>query len=227
MSIITIICILAFIVLILDIKAVFNNSYVHIKVISSALLLLSFMRYINLLLFTNGASTELLYKIQYFYFITYMIFPILFMLVLWYITPFYRQKINAIYLYLLYMPWIIFYMALSVLKPYRIIKSNSTGYVLVLQGKWGIYLNVAQSIFCVIFIIASIYAYNLYKHKQVRSQYLVLIICQLLFLVDGIIYLGYGSPLIQPFTLTEVFGFLGIYYGFARSPIDARGIHRK
>ena len=55
---------------------------------------------------------------------------------------------------------------------------------------------------------------------------MILIMCLLLFLVDGMIYFGLSAPMIPVFTLTEVLGFLGIYYGFSKPPIDARGIQR-
>ena len=124
------------------------------------------------------------------------------------------------------MPWFIFYALLVILKPYQVAKSQVLGYTLRLTGDWYIYLAALQVSFVAIFILGALYGLKLYKHKQITSQYIVLIMCQLLFLIDGFTYFGLATASIPVFTLTEIFGFLGIYYGFSKPTIDARGIRR-
>lgn len=186
----------------------------------------SMMRYVTLFIFARVSSMEMLIKTQDFYFITSIGITLPSLLLLWYITPFYREKIKGVFMMILCMPWLIFYTLLLILKPYQIVKSQALGYTLRLTGDWQLYLAVLQISFIAIFIIGALYGLKRYKHKQIRSQYRILIMCQLLFLVDGLTYFGLAMPTIPVFTLTEVFGFLGIYYGFSRPTIDARGIRR-
>lgn len=221
-----IICVAVIGVLLLDIKAVSKNPYIHIKLIGMILFILSIFRYVTLLLFANGGDIGLLEKMSYFYFITSMGITIPCFLALWYITPFYREKINSIGILLITIPWFVFYILMCVFRPFKIIKSPIIGYSLTLTGKWALYLSMMQGFFIFIFIIATIYGFTLYKHKQIRSQYFVLIISQLLLLQDGFSYFGLGSPVIPVFTVTEGLCFLGLYYSFIKPPIDARGIYR-
>ena len=221
-----IICIAAIGVLGMNIKVVQKTPYIGIRIICTMLFILSIMRYITLLLFARASSVEVLIKMQNFYFITSIGITVPSILLLWYMTPFYREKIKGTFIMVLSMPWFIFYALLLILKPYRVVKSQALGYILKLTGDWHLYLTVLQVSFMVIFILGASYGLKLYKHKQIRSQYMVLIMCQLLFLIDGLTYFGLVPGSIPVFTLTEIFGFLGIYYGFSRPTIDARGIRR-
>lgn len=213
-------------VLHMNIKVVQKNKYMGIRVICTLLFVLSILRYLTLLLFARASSMEILIKMQPFYFITSMSIPVAILLLLWYITPLYRTKINQIGIIILCIPWVIFYILLLIFKPYEIIKSQKAGYILKLIYSWDYYLAALQGISIFIFILAALYGFMLYKHQQTRSQYMILVMCLLLFLADGLIYFGLSTPMIPVFTLTEVLGFLGIYYGFLTPPIDARGVQR-
>lgn len=206
----------AIIVLVMNIKAVQKNPYISIRFLCTLLFILSGFRYITLLLFAKAPSLELMSKMENFYFITIIGLTIPMILVLWYITPLYRDKVNPLVLGLICMPHIIFYMAIIILKPFQIVKSDTIGYCLRQPGNWAMYLALIQAIFIVGYILFAVYGFKICRYKQTRGQYLVLIMCQLLFFLDGLTYFGFGTPSIPTFTLTEVFGFLGVYYGFSR-----------
>ena len=164
MVMIIVICIVAMKVLQMNIKVVQKNTYISIRVVCTVLFALSILRYVTLLLFTRASSMEILIKVQPFYFITSMSIPIAILLLLWYITPLYRTKIDPIGIILLCIPWVIFYILLFILKPYEIIKSQKVGYTLKLIYSWDYYLAALQGISIFIFILAALYGFILYKY---------------------------------------------------------------
>lgn len=221
-----IICIIAIGALILNIKVIQKTPYIAIRIVCTILFILSIMRYITLLIFAKATSMEMLMNMQGFYFSTLIGMTIPSLLLLWHMTPFYREKVSSVFMMILCMPWLIFYTLLVMLKPYQIIKSEVLGYTLRLIGPWPLYLTGLQGIFVLLFILAALYGWKCYKHQQTRSQYMILIMCQLLFLIDGLTYFTLMAPSIPAFTLTEALGFLALYYGYSHPPIDARGIKR-
>lgn len=222
-----IICIIAIGALIMNIKVIQKNSYIGIRMICTILWIGSIMRYITLLIFARAISMEILIKMQDFYFLSLIGITIPSLLLLWYITPFYREKVSSALMAIFCTPWIIFYTVLLILKPYQVIKSQTMGYTLRLTGNWPLYLTGLQGSFVLVFILAALYGYKLYKHQQTRSQYMILIMCQLLFLMDGLTYFSLMMPIIPVFTLTEALGFLALYYGYSKPPIDTRGLIKR
>lgn len=223
MGILIIICILAIGILGMNIKAVQRNPYISIRVICTLLFILSMIRYITLLLFAKAPSLELISQMQGFYYISIIGISIPLLLVMWYITPFYREKIRPLGLILISLPHVLLYIGILVCKPFQEVKSQAMGYSLRLTGNWELYLASIYTVFILAYIILALYGFKLYKHRQTRSQYLVLIMCQILFLIDGFTYFSLVVPSIPVFTLTEAFAFLGIYYGLSKATIDARG----
>jgi len=220
------ICILAIGALILNIKVIQKNPYIGIRIICTILFILSIMRYVTLLIFAKAINMEILIKMQGFYFSTVIGITIPSLLLLWHMTPFYREKITSALMAILCMPWLIFYTILLILKPYQIVKSEILGYTLKLIGPWPLYLARLQGVFVLLFILAALYGWKLYKHQQTRSQYMILIMCQILFLIDGLTYFSLSITSIPVFTLTEALGFLALYYGYSQPSIDARGVKR-
>jgi len=220
------ICIIAIGALILNIKVIQKNPYIAIRIVCTILFILSIMRYITLLIFAKASSMEMLINMQGFYFSTVLGMTIPSLLLLWYMTPLYREKVSSVFMMILCMPWLVFYTLLLILKPYQIIKSHVLGYALRLIDPWPLYLTGLQGIFVLFFILAALYGWKCYKHQQIRSQYMILIMCQLLFTIDGLAYFRLTVPSIPIFTLTEALGFLALYYGFSQPPIDARGVKR-
>lgn len=223
----TIICSVAIGVLLMNIKMIQKNPYLGIRISCTLLFSLSTMRYITLLLFSKTPTVDLMSKLQGFYFITIIGMGIPLLLLMWYITPLYREMIKPLGMVLICMPYMMLYGTIVILKPFKVMKDQTAGYLIRTTGNWSLYLATIQILFMTTYIILALCGFSLYKHKQTRSQYLVLIMCQLLFLVDGLTYFSLGTPSIPVFTLTEVFGFVGIYYGFSKPTIDARGIKHK
>ncbi len=213
-------------ILMLNIKVVWEIPDIGVKLITIIISILSMVGYMTRLLFVRATSMSSLITMQNFYFIPSLGITISLWLLLWYITPYLRQKINKVGLMILCMPWLAFYSLLVILQPYKIIKSQRAGYSLKLIDKWDLYSGGFQVSVMIILIICASYGWKLYKHQQIRSQYMVLIMCQLLLLVDGFTYFSLTIPVIPVFTLTEVFCLLAIYNGFSKPPIDARGIKR-
>ncbi|NLI90119.1 MAG: hypothetical protein GX366_06910 [Epulopiscium sp.] len=226
MKILLVISIAAIFILFMNIKTIQKNPYISIRLICTILFSLSIMRYITLLLFAQLPSLELINKLKYFYYITIIGLTIPFIILIWYITPLYRNKIKPLALGIICLPHILFYISLIIMQPFKAIKSDRIGYNLTLVGRWPRYLAFIQLTYIIIYIILSIYGFTLYKHKQTRGQYLILIMCHILFLIDGLTYFGTSSPYIPVFTFTEVFGFLTLYYGFSIPTIDFRKIKK-
>lgn len=222
MGMLVIISMMAIGALIMNIKAIQSNPYIGIRSLSTFLFGLSSLRYITLILFAKDPSVELMASMEGFYYISMISLPVLLILVMWYITPLYREKVGRLGLTLICSPHIMLYIAMLTLKPFEAIKSQSAGYTLRQTGQWGSYLAMFYSVFILLYIISALYGFKLYKHGQTRGQYLVLIMCQVLFLMDGLSYLRGAGGIIPIFTLTEVFGFLGIYIGFSKPTIDYR-----
>ena len=221
-----IICIIAIGALVLNIKVLQKSSCVGIRIVCTILFILSIMRYISIWIFAKISNIEILIKMQGFYFSTIIGITIPLLLLLWYMTPFYREKASFIFAMILCAPWLTFYTLLLILKPYQIIKSEGVGYTLKLIDQWPLYLAGLQISFAFLFILVALYGWKSYKHQQTRSQYMILIMCQILFIIDGLTYFSLATPIIPAFTLTEALAFLAIYYGFSHPPIDARGIKR-
>lgn len=226
MKILLVISIAAIFVLLMNIKTIQKNPYISIRLICTILFSLSIMRYITLLLFAQAPSLELISKLQYFYYVTIIGLTIPFIILIWYITPLYRNKIRPLTLAIICLPHILFYISLITMQPFKALKSDKIGYNLALVGAWPRCLALIQLTYIIIYILLSIYGFTLYKHKQTRGQYLILIMCHILFLIDGLSYYGVATPYIPVFTLTEVFGFLTLYYGFSRPTIDYRKIKK-
>ena len=63
-----------------------------------------------------------------------------------------------------------------------------------------------------------------YRSIQIRVQLFVIIVAQIMLTLDGLSYLYRGITTIPPFTVSEIAGFLAIYYAFKVRLIEVKGI---
>ena len=218
------ICLLAIYILFLNLSVISNNNYRFLKNLCIGLFLFSILRYATLIAYGDHLEQEVLMRLRYFYFATSIGLTLPTASAVWYITPLYREKIKYPYYILCFLPWIIFYIFLIVRQPTAIVQGANYGYVLELTGNFPLYLSIAQGSFITIIIILCIIGLVRYKNVQLRVQYIVMILAQVALTLDGIGYSVPGNKFFPPFTITEVLGFLAVYYAFKAPIIEVRGI---
>lgn len=210
------ICIMALVVITLNIAVIQNNDNITLKTICTILFVFSIFRYLTLMVYGDMPSYKLLDALRYFYFATSVGLTIPTLAAIWYITPLYRGKIKYPTYLLLFTPWILFYLYIIIMQPTKIIVDKKFGYNLQLIGKFNLYLSVMQGSFVIIVLILCLVGIIKYKNVKLRSRYLAIIVAQIALTLDGLSYFSSALNIIPQFTLTEVFGFLAILYAFSQ-----------
>ena len=142
---------------------------------------------------------------------------------IWYITPHLREKVAYLKYIACFLPWALFYLFLIITQPTEIVLGKSYGYELILTGQYPLYLSIAQGSFIAIMLGLCIWGYVKYKHSQLRSQYIAMILALITLALDGVSYYIPVFSLFPPFTLSEIFGFLAILYAYANKPLRIIG----
>ena len=221
-KILIITCILALIAVIMNLKALENNPYPALKIIISALLSFTALRYVTLIVYGGLPDYGLLNTLRYFYLASSIGITMATASATWYVTPCYREKIKYPYFLLCFLPWIIFYVYVIIKQPTEIIQGSQFGYQLRLTGAFPMYLSIAQGSFVMIIVTLCLIGMIRYKHLQIRTQLFMMILAQILLTLDGINYGKDRLWVLQPFTLTEVFALATTYYAFV---VAIKSIH--
>lgn len=216
------ICIVAILVLALNIGVVNKNKYQLLRIVCIILFIFSMTRYLTLIVYGDSPTLGQLDRLRYFYLASSIGLTMPTASAIWYITPHLRNKINYSKYLLFFLPWIIFYFYVIITEPTQVVISDTFGYKLILTGNFPIYLSIAQGSFVAIIIIICLIGILKYKNEYLRSQYFVLIGAQVLLALDGLTYLIPTITTIPPFTLTEVFGFIAIFYAFYARPLEVK-----
>ncbi|OOB80137.1 MAG: hypothetical protein BEN19_06480 [Epulopiscium sp. Nuni2H_MBin003] len=217
------ICLLAVGVLLANILVTNKIPYIGFKWVLIGLFSFSMLRYFTLMVYYDTPSLSQLEVLRYFYLATSIGLTISTALTIWYITPHFRQKISEWKYLLFFSPWIIFYLYILITQPTDIVKSPNFGYSLVLIDNFNKYLSIAQGSFVIVIIILCFMGLATYKHPTLRSQYIFLIFAQLVLTFDGLsIIKGINTRLLVPFTLTEIIGFIAIWYALKEKPLDMK-----
>ena len=214
------ICILAIIVLLFDIGVVNKVHNNLLRYVCIGLFIFSITRYLTLIVYGDSPTLGQLSNLRYFYFASSIGLTIPTATAIWYITPHLRNKINYGKYLLFFAPWILFYGYIIFAQPTQVVLSDTYGYKLVLTGDFTKYLSVMQGSFVAIMLLLCIWGILKYKNEYLRSQYFVIIAGQVLLVLDGISQIQQRVTTIPPFTLTEVFGFVAIFYAFYARPLD-------
>ena len=219
-----IICLAALGILVLNIGAVLQNKYLLLRMVCIVLFTFTMFRYFTLIVYGDVPTYGQLMALRYFYLASSIGLTIPTVSALWYITPIYRERINYFYYLIFFTPWIIFYLFLIITQPTAISQGDGYGYVLELTGKYPLYLGVAQSSFIAIVMLLCIYGIIKYKNMQLRAQYIIIMLAQVILFLDGLSYFVKILKVFPPFTVSEVFGFLAVYYAFKQKVLEIRGI---
>ncbi|MHC1750136.1 MAG: hypothetical protein AB9856_17855 [Cellulosilyticaceae bacterium] len=218
-AILIVICIIAIIVLVFDLAAVFQNKNKVLKIVCLILFAFSMMRYLTLIIYGNSPNASQLEILKYFYLATSIGLAIPTASAIWYITPMYRCKIQYVKYLLLFTPWIIFDSYVLITQPTKISVAPSYGYILALTGKFPMYSSIAKGSFAIIIIMLCLIGFLKYKNEQLRSQYFVLIMAQILLVLDGVMCFMPLLETLPKFTISEIIGFLGIFYALKKRPL--------
>jgi hypothetical protein len=209
--------ILCLVVVGLNSRQIQTNPYLFIRIICTSLFLFTGLRYITLILYGIGVSKTVLERTAYFYFASSIGITIPSALTIWYMTPMYQEKIKGWMLFLILVPFTIFYITLILLQPTKIVLRSSFGYQLQLIPPWPMYLSIVQGIFTLLILSSCIYGICFYKNHRLTSQYLLFVLVYILTTIDGISMIFSSHRLIEPFTVSELFAFLAILYGFSKT----------
>lgn len=213
------ICIVALVVLMINIGVVSKKEYPFMKWVCILLFAFSMTRYLTLIVYGDSPSLKQLELLRYFYLATSIGLTMPLASVVWYITPHLREKIEYPKYLLFFLPWIIFYIGLIIIQPTQIVMGKNFGYGLELTGKAPLYLSIAQGSFVFIMLILCIWGWFKYKNSALRSQYLALIFALIALTLDGLSYSIDVLQVFPPFTVSEIFGFAAICYGFYSRPL--------
>ncbi len=218
------ICIIALIVLILNIVVVSSNRYRLLKTVCISLFVFTMLRYLTLIVYGDAPTYQQLRVLRYFYLASSIGLTLPTVSVLWYITPLYREKISYFRYLLFFTPWIVFYLYVIARQPTIIIQGSSFGYALQLVGRYPIYLSIAQSSLMAIIFMLSMIGLVKYKSMQLRVQLIMIMMAQVTLLLDGITYFIQVAHTFPRFTVSEIFGFLALLYAFSSKSIQVKGI---
>lgn len=216
------ICIVAIIVLFANLTVVNQKPYPLMKWVCIVLFTFSMTRYLTLIIYGDHPSLEQLEVLRYFYLATAIGLTIPTASAVWYISPFLRDKISYSKYLLCFLPWIIFYIFVIVTQPTQIVMGETYGYVLELTGEFPRYLSIAQGSFVIIIITLCLIGLAKYKNPYLRMQYFLIIAAQVLLTLDGLSYFKEFLQVFPPFTVTEVFGFVAIFYAFYITPFKTK-----
>lgn len=220
-------CIVAIGVLLLNIKAVSSNSYKLLRGVCLFLFAFTLLRYFTLIVYGDSPSYDQMVELRYFYLASSIGLTLTTASAIWYITPLYREKINYGLYLLFFTPWILFYSYVIITQPTRIVQGKSFGYVLELIPPYFKYLSIAQSSFIILMITLCIIGMIKYKHAQLRVQLFIIILAQIALVLDGLTYFLPIRHTFNPFTVSEVLGFLAVWYAFSNKAIAHNKIGHK
>lgn len=215
-------CILALLAVLFNIWALADNTYTELKVTVGLLVIFTAFRYITLIAYGDSPDYSLLNTLRYFYFASSIGVTMTTASAIWYVAPCYREKIAYPYFLACFIPWILFYLYVIIKQPTAIVQGEQFGYQLILCGQFPFYLSIVQGSFIVVAILLCINGIIKYKHLQIRTQLIILILAQCLLALDGISYSLDNLQVIPPFTVTEAFALMATYYAFSRT---VRSIH--
>ncbi|MGL4343948.1 MAG: hypothetical protein ACRCTE_02025 [Cellulosilyticaceae bacterium] len=208
------ICVIAIIVLMMNISVVSKKEETLLKVVCIALFAFSMMRYLTLIVYGDHPTLGQLEVLRYFYLATSIGLTIPTASAVWYITPSFREKISYGKYLLLWIPWILFYIYVIITQPTKIVQGQHFGYALELTGKFPLYLSIAQGTFVTLITLLCLMGLIRYKNELLRSKYIIIILAQILLTLDGLSYYLPVLDIFPPFTVTEVFGFVAVFYAF-------------
>lgn len=217
-------CFIGIYVLILCIKAISNNRYKLLHSICIVLFGFTILRYLTLIVYGNHPTMDQLEAVRYFYFASSIGLTIPTVLAVWYISPFLRSRIQLPYYLACFTPWILFDLYLILRQPTKIQQGKSYGYVLRLVEPFNRYLSVVQGSLVVIICLLCLIGLVKYGHVQMRVQYSIIILAQLILVLDGMTAYKEMVQTIPPFTVSEIGGFLAVYYAFKLPIIEIKGI---
>ncbi|WP_069997392.1 hypothetical protein [Cellulosilyticum sp. I15G10I2] len=218
------ICVIALVVLMVDITAVLSNRYYILKIVCIMLFVFTMLRYFTLIVYGDAPAYQQIMVLRYFYLASSIGLTIPTVSAIWYVTPLYREKISYPRYLLYFTPWIIFYMYIIIRQPTVVVQGESFGYALHLIDRYPMYLSIAQGSFIAIVFILSIIGIMNYKNLQIRVQLLMIIMAQITLLLDGITYFIKIPHTFPRFTVSEVLGFAALIYAFSSKIIEVKGI---
>lgn len=219
-----IVCSVAIIVLMINLVVMnVRREYPIMKWLCMVLFAFSMTRYLTLIVYGDSPSLSQMEVLRYFYFATAIGLTIPFASAVWYITPHLREKVVYLKYLLFFVPWVAFYLYVIIAQPTAIVMGKNYGYDLVLTGKFPLYLGIVQGSFVAVMFILCVSGYLKYKHSQLRSQYILLIIALIALLIDGVSFYIPVRNVVPAFTVSEVFGFVAILYAYAKKPLRIRG----
>jgi hypothetical protein len=209
-------------VLFLNVYLLLLNPHKSIKRVCSICFVASIFKYLTLMVY--GAKPTLLQvqALRPFYFITVIGLFIPLASALWYITPFCKTSISYIKYLLLLLPWHVFHFYILI-APIEKIEKITYGYDFHLSPTVEKYFIFSQGSFFLLMTTLCIIGWLRYKNEALRSQYVTLILAQILLLID--LYVARYTTLITVFplfTMTEIGGFLAIAYSFSKIPIEKK-----
>lgn len=216
-----VLCVLALIVLMVNIGIVQKKENVTLKWICTFLFAFSMMRYLTLIVYGDHPTLGQLEILRYFYLATSIGITMTMASAVWCITPYIREKLNYLTYLVLFTPWILFYIYVIITQPTKIVTATF-GYRLELTGQFPLYLSIVQGTFVAIMIILCVIGFLKYKNEYLRSSYALIIAACILLTLDGIGYFVNLLNIIPPFTATEIFAFMAIAYAFYIKPVKRR-----
>ncbi len=217
------ICVIAIVILVMNIVNVIKLKDEKLKYLLMGLFCFSILRYLTLIVYGDTPTLFHLEILRYFYFATSMGLTVPTMIAVWYITPHFRNSIPYWKFILFFSPWILFYLFVIITQPTEIVMGQTFGYNLILVPPFQQYLAIVQGTFVIIILLLCTFGILQYKHPILRSQYVALILAQILLAIDGFLIMKTGATsLIPPFTVTEALGFLAVYYSFLYKPLDIK-----
>lgn len=214
-------CIVALIVLMIDIESISKKEVPLMKWVCIILFAFSMLRYLTLIIYGDHPTLGQLEVLKPLYFATSIGLTIPLASTIWFISPYLREKCSYLKYLLCFTPWIIFYCIFILTVPAQIQTGQNIGYTLVLTRQFSLYLSIAQGTFITIIVILCIIGFIKYKNEYLRSAYIIIIGACILLTIDGLGYFISLNNWIPPFTITEIGGFMSIAYALSLKPMKS------
>ncbi|MBE6021614.1 MAG: hypothetical protein E7231_00110 [Cellulosilyticum sp.] len=175
------------------------------QIIGGILLSFTSLRYITLLIYAYSTNLRWIVSMRYFYYASSIGITMLTALAVWYVMPFLKKGIKLVYYLLCFLPWNLFYLYIIVKQPTCLVENSAYGYELLLVSPFERYLSIAQGSFIGVMTILCVIGIFKYKHPQIRTQLLMILLAQGLLVIDGIASGDERILLFKLFTVTEAF----------------------
>ena len=101
------------------------------------------------------------------------------------------------------------------MQPTSIVAGKYFGYQLRIADEFIMITNAMQISFIVVVALLAMDGILRYKHLQIRTQLILMLISQLLVAVDVYTFNGINHYIFMPFTLTDVCVLVATYYAFS------------